>query len=337
MGLATFWYAVEHSLALGRSPLPVRLLDKRYILFRDDQGLAHCFVDQCPHRGASFARGWVDGNCIRCPYHGWSFATDGHCKNIPADQKGTAIPARARLNVVPLQEKSGFIWIFPDTDALESSEPELIPDFPELGAAGWRPVHGEYLWNANFSRVVEAGLDTSHAPFVHKPFFTNRDNASVEPYDVEISNLCVKAHVSMRPPKRVGLLKYIVKRDRPFSSSTLTCYLPNINRIAIDFNWKGFQYIYFASNIPVTSSLTLTKWIGVRNFFPKAWADANSVKNTVDTYEEDLAVVETQSKTPSWEALGAELLLSSDQLILAYRKTMLQHFASSVTKKMEVI
>ena len=48
-------------------------------------------------------------------------------------------------------------------------------------------------------------------------------------------------------------------------------------------------------------------------------------------------MVETQSKTPSWEALGAELLLSSDQLILAYRKTMLQHFASSVTKKMEVI
>jgi nitrite reductase/ring-hydroxylating ferredoxin subunit len=97
VGLATFWYAVEHSLALGRSPLPVRLLDKRYILFRDDQGLAHCFLDQCPHRGASFAKGWVDGNCIRCPYHGWSFAPDGHCINIPADQHGTAIVVLAAL------------------------------------------------------------------------------------------------------------------------------------------------------------------------------------------------------------------------------------------------
>jgi hypothetical protein len=55
---------------------------------------------------------------------------------------------------------------------------------------------------------------------------------------------------------------------------------------------------------------------------PQAWADKNSIRNTVETYEEDKAVVETQPQTPSWVTQGEELLLASDQLILAYRKAL---------------
>lgn len=319
-GLNQFWYAVEHAATLGDSPRQVTLLGQTYILYRDGSGTPLAAVDRCPHRGASFKMSWVEAGCLRCPYHGWSFDAQGHCIRIPADQPGVPIPAQARLQTLPAIEASGFIWIFPGDP--DKADPSLIPAFPELGAAGWRTVSGEYLWNANFSRVVESGLDTSHAPFVHKPFFVNRDDAAVLPYEVAEDRGSVSCLVKTKPPKRLGLLKYIVKRDRDFSSSRLTCYFPNVNRIAIDFNWKGYQYIYFASNIPLDSMTTLTKWIGVRNFLPQQWADGNSIKNTVDTYTEDRAVVETQEKTFSWERGQRDLLLSSDQLILAYRKRM---------------
>lgn len=318
--LRNFWYAVELSSSLADSPRQVRLLGETYILYRDGSGIPQASLDRCPHRGASFKMGWVESGCLRCPYHGWVFDSDGRCIRIPADQPGVPIPAKARLRMLPVQERSGFVWIFPG-DA-SKADPALIPTFPELGSPGWRTVSGEYLWEANFSRVVESGLDTSHAPFVHKPFFVNRDDAAVLPYEVDEAAGSISCLVKTKPPKRLGLLKYIVKRDRDYSSSRLTCYFPNINRIAIDFNWKGYQYIYFASNIPVTSTQTLTKWIGVRNFLPQGWADGNSIKNTVDTYEEDRAVVETQEKTCSWERGQRDLLLSSDQLILAYRKRM---------------
>jgi phenylpropionate dioxygenase-like ring-hydroxylating dioxygenase large terminal subunit len=318
--LSNFWYAVEHSSTLKEAPRQATLLNRTYILYRDDTGQPHAAVDQCPHRGASFKAGWVEGSCLRCPYHGWSFDTEGHCVRIPADQPGVPIPAQARLHTLPAQESSGFVWIFPGDPSL--ADPSLIPSFPELGAEGWRPVSGEYLWHANFSRVVESGLDTSHAPFVHKPFFPNRDDAAVLPFEVAEEPRSVSCLVKTKPPKRLGLLKYIVKRDRDYSSSRLTAFFPNINRIAIDFNWKGYQYIYFASNIPLSDDLTLTKWIGVRNFLPQAWADGNSMKNTVDTYQEDRSVVETQEKTVSWAKGQHDLLLSSDQLILAYRKHM---------------
>ncbi len=326
-GLANFWYAVEHSGLLTTQPRGIQLLGERYVLYRDDQGNAHALIDRCAHRGASLVNGWVEDNCIRCPYHGWAYNSEGRCTKIPADPAGTPIPAKARMDVLPIKEQCGFIWIFPG-DRAQAGE-QAIPDFPELGKPGWRSVQGEYRWSNNFSRVVEAGIDTSHAPFVHRPFFPNRDDASVHPIDVETGTNYVRTRVEMKPPKRLGLLKYIIKRERKFSSSTLTCYLPCINRIAIDFNWRGYQYIYFASNIPISETETLTKWIGVRNFLPYAWADGNSIKNTVDTYEEDKAVVETQPLTRSWETQGEELLLASDQLIVAYRKALKQACSSS--------
>ena len=319
-GLETFWYAVEHSQSLGSKPISLQLLNQRYVLFRDSSGSAHALVDSCAHRGASLGEGWISGDCIRCPYHGWSYNSEGRCVHIPADNPGTPIPAKARMRSLPLQERHGFIWIFPGEAS--RADPALIPPFPEYGQAGWRTVQGEYRWNANFSRVVEAGLDTSHAPFVHKPFFPNRDDACVHPLEITSTDQLVSTHQQVKPPKRLGLLKYIIKKDRKHSSSTLTCFLPCINRIAIDFNWRGYQYIYFASNIPVSDTETLTKWIGIRNFLPYRWADKNSIQNTVDTYEEDKAVVETQPPTPSWVTQGEDLLLASDQLILAYRKAL---------------
>ena len=325
--LLNFWYGVELSTSLNDKPLSLTLLDQHYVIYRDSAGKVHAAVDRCPHRGASFAKGWVEADCLRCPYHGWSFDQDGRCVRIPADQEGISIPSQARLTKLAVREQSGFIWLFPGDQG--KADVALIPPFPEYGAPGWRPVSGEYFWKANFSRVVESGLDTSHAPFVHKPFFVNRDDAAVWPFEVEENAHCVSCQMQTKPPERLGLLKYIVKRDRKFSSSRLTGYLPNINRIAIDFNWRGYQYIYFASNIPVSREITLTKWIGMRNFLPFAWADKNSLDNTVNTYLEDQAIVETQEAAPSWERGQRDLLLSSDQLILAYRKAMQRSLANS--------
>ncbi|MFK8184751.1 MAG: Rieske 2Fe-2S domain-containing protein [Phormidesmis sp.] len=316
--LKNFWYAVEFSSAVSEKPVQITVMSEQYVLYRDDAGKAIALKDRCAHRGASLAQGWVENNCVRCPYHGWSFDESGTCTHIPADQPGTPIPKRARVDALPVQEKYSFIWLFIG-DLPEAERPPL-PELPEFDAPGWRMVSGEYTWNAHYTRVVESGLDTAHAPFVHKAFFSNRDDAEVAPYEVEKTDWNVSALTISKPPKRVGLLKFIVKRDRAFSSAKLTGHLPNINHIELDFNFRGFQYIYFASNIPVDENTTLTKWIGLRNFLPQAWADWNSVQNTVETYEEDKAIIESQ--IPRVVPLTGELLIKSDILQLSYRKLM---------------
>ncbi|MCP9894983.1 Rieske 2Fe-2S domain-containing protein, partial [Vulcanococcus limneticus Candia 3F8] len=264
--------------------------------------------------------GWVESGCLHCPYHGFSFNADGHCVHVPVDQPGTPIPTLARLKTLPAYEKSGFIWLFPGV--AERADPGLIPDFPEFGDPGWRAVEGQYEWDANFSRVVEATLDTSHAPFVHKTFFANRDEAAIHPLEVIETDRSVSCFVNTKPPKRTGLFKLAIRRKIEHSTSWMTCYLPSLNRLDVHFNMNGYRFIYVASNIPLSSTRTLTKWIEVRNFVRQPFADRQFIKDTIHTYHEDRSVVETQDKGLTWDLGQRELLLASDRLILAYRKKM---------------
>ncbi|MCP9849913.1 aromatic ring-hydroxylating dioxygenase subunit alpha [Cyanobium sp. Morenito 9A2] len=319
-GLHDFWYAVEHASSLGPSPRQVTLLAQKYILFRDEKGLPRAAYDRCPHRSASFKNGWVESGCLHCPYHGFSFNAEGQCVHVPVDQPGTPIPSLAKLKILSAFEKAGFIWLFPG--AIENADPNLIPDFPEFGDPGWRAVQGEYEWDANFSRVVEATLDTSHAPFVHKTFFANRDEAAIHPLEVVETDRSVSCFVNTKPPKRTGLFRLAIRREIEHSTSWMTCYLPSLNRLDVHFNMKGYRFIYVASNIPLSSTRTLTKWIEVRNFVRQPFADHQFLKDTTHTYHEDRSVVETQDKGLTWDLEQRELLLASDRLILAYRKKM---------------
>ena len=40
--------------------------------------------DSCPHAGGPLGQGWLDGDVVTCPYHGWKFSlSSGECSMIP--------------------------------------------------------------------------------------------------------------------------------------------------------------------------------------------------------------------------------------------------------------
>ena len=57
-------------------------------------GEVRAFRDLCVHQGTALSLGWVEDGCLVCPYHGWTYDTDGQCGRIPASH-GTNIPAKA--------------------------------------------------------------------------------------------------------------------------------------------------------------------------------------------------------------------------------------------------
>uniref|UniRef100_B8HLS6 Rieske (2Fe-2S) domain protein n=1 Tax=Cyanothece sp. (strain PCC 7425 / ATCC 29141) TaxID=395961 RepID=B8HLS6_CYAP4 len=321
--LKNFWYAVEFSHAVKHQPKQVTLMGRQYVLYRNSQGQVIALNNQCAHRGAALAGGWVEDNCLRCPYHGWKYATDGACVDIPANQPGVPIPKRARVDAYPVEEKSGFIWMYMgDQPAAERpSVPDLLP---ELHDPHWRSVHGEYTWDCHYTRVIESNLDVTHAAFVHPPFFGNRDRTVVENYPVQLDTYSAVATVKAPAPKRKTLLKYLGKSKEAYSVTKITVYMPTINRIEIDFGFRGFKYIYFTTSLPIDEKTTLAKYIGLRNFLKFPWADGNSRKNAVNTYLEDLAIVKTCYPLPAPTDLSQELLVGSDGLIIAYRKLLRQ-------------
>ncbi len=49
-----------------------------------ENGQHFAIDDFCPHQGASLAEGYVENNCVACPWHHWRFSVrDGHWLDSP--------------------------------------------------------------------------------------------------------------------------------------------------------------------------------------------------------------------------------------------------------------
>ena len=61
-----------------------RMGEESVILCRDRAGTVHVFLNSCRHRGMKVCR-YDDGNTtvFTCPYHGWSYGTDGTLVGVP--------------------------------------------------------------------------------------------------------------------------------------------------------------------------------------------------------------------------------------------------------------
>jgi phenylpropionate dioxygenase-like ring-hydroxylating dioxygenase large terminal subunit len=122
------------------------------VTWTDERGCARAAADRCPHRRAPLSAGTVDGGVLRCAYHGWSFAGDGRCIDIPALGAGAHIPTRARLEILdegraphPAPEPEG-PWLDGDTPGLEHFWHALarIGDLPRSGTATFELLGGTW-------------------------------------------------------------------------------------------------------------------------------------------------------------------------------------------------
>ena len=107
-----FWYPAILGKELTDEPVKVQMLGQNFVLFRNASGDAKCLSNTCIHRGGSLANGKIKGDCVECPYHGWQFDGAGLCHRIPSLGPRAKIPARARVDAYPVQEKYGIVFAF---------------------------------------------------------------------------------------------------------------------------------------------------------------------------------------------------------------------------------
>jgi nitrite reductase/ring-hydroxylating ferredoxin subunit len=72
------------ALAPGQ-PTLVTVDGRDVALFRrGDEVLA--IGNECPHQGGSLCNGWVEGDIVVCPLHGWEFdLRSGACMTVPGE------------------------------------------------------------------------------------------------------------------------------------------------------------------------------------------------------------------------------------------------------------
>ncbi len=141
------------------------------VLLRGHDGALRGFLNACRHRGAMLAEG--TGNCgqtLKCPYHAWSYRTDGALAGVPhreefdcrADGRGLA-PIRV-ATAGPLV----FGCLDPAAPAFTEWAGQLCEALTEVAAAEMKPAFRfAYDVPVNWKLYVENGQDGYHVQFVH--------------------------------------------------------------------------------------------------------------------------------------------------------------------------
>lgn len=159
--LRRFWipFALVDDVKPGRART-VRVLGEAFTFYRGEDGGAHLVGAICAHRGTILATGWVEGDCIRCFYHGWKYDATGQCVEQPAEQSEFA--AKVKIAGYPTRQYLGLVFAY-----FGEGEP---PEFPFL-AAFEKPGYIEARKSTrltNFFNQLENSVDQIHINFVHR-------------------------------------------------------------------------------------------------------------------------------------------------------------------------
>ena len=315
--LKNFWYALCLSTEVEDKPIRVTALGNEIAIYRTSDGTPVVMSDLCVHRGGALSDGWVKGDCVVCPYHGWEYEKDGSCVKIPANVEGRTIPAKARVDQYPTVERYGFIFAF--LGDLPEDERPPMPEIPEFDNEGYRKIWGDYWWDVHYTRAVENGMDISHAPFVHSGSFGNIDEPEVEEYEVEKMEWGGDATVNLNPPPASGIWRFLrSSKDRPPVKTTGGYRMPNITRLNVRLSIG--EFILYTFHLPVEEEKTRSIWVMIRNFFPQAIFDGDSRKRVIKIFNEDRRTVMEQRPELLPYDLAAELHVRSDRIQVDFRQ-----------------
>jgi phenylpropionate dioxygenase-like ring-hydroxylating dioxygenase large terminal subunit len=137
------WYMGAWSHEAADQPLARRILGNPVVFFRGADGLVGALEDRCCHRAAPLSLGRVEGNMLRCGYHGLCFNTQGACVRVPGQE---TVPPAARVPSFQVVEQDAVVWVWMgDADKADRS---TIPRFPRHTDPDrcWRSVSAECQW-----------------------------------------------------------------------------------------------------------------------------------------------------------------------------------------------
>lgn len=122
------WYPLAWSREVKRGKTHgVFFAGDPIVLVRTESGRVFALEDRCAHRQVPLHAGVVDGESIRCCYHGWTYDCTGRCTDVPYLGR-ERLPNGVRS--YPCREEAGLIFVF-------TGDPRLADTvtFPELGSA----------------------------------------------------------------------------------------------------------------------------------------------------------------------------------------------------------
>jgi phenylpropionate dioxygenase-like ring-hydroxylating dioxygenase large terminal subunit len=142
------------------------------LLVRRQDGSLGAYLNVCRHRGARVAEGCGNSRLFVCPYHAWSYDSDGRLRGRPDDRSFAGFDKDSiALTALPVVEKYGMIWVAStpgvavDVDSLLGGAQH---DLAALKLEGWHHYETRELTRKlNWKIVVDTFLETYHLQYLH--------------------------------------------------------------------------------------------------------------------------------------------------------------------------
>ena len=180
------WIYVGHASQLSKPGdfITANVGRQPVLASRHSDGSIHVFYNRCPHKGVKIASEACGntGKFFRCPYHAWSFKTDGSLLAIPLKKgyEGTGLSEMQASEGLP---KVGNVVVYRDfifarlNDSGVSFEDYFGESLSTIDNMVDRSPQGElaiqaapirYMHTCNWKMLVENQTDTCHPMVAHE-------------------------------------------------------------------------------------------------------------------------------------------------------------------------
>lgn len=172
--LRRYWYPVAFRRELDEFPVKkVRLLGEDFAVWKSRTGDGYGIIqERCPHRHASLAYGVVEGEGLRCAYHGWLFDRGGQCLEQPAEPEDSTFKHKITARCGQAQELGGLVFAY--------IGPPPAPELPRYEAfvmEGVRDI-GHTVLPCSWLQIMENAVDPHHVEWLHGRYFQFLGEAS---------------------------------------------------------------------------------------------------------------------------------------------------------------
>ena len=245
--LRMFWHPVYRSedLASGRAR-PLRIMSEDFTLYRGTTGTPHVVAFRCAHRGTQLSAGWVEGDSIRCMYHGWRYDCSGQCVEQPAEEESFA--DKIRIRSYPTEEYLGLIFAY-----LGEGEAPPFPRYPHFEKEGVLEALPVQVWPCNFFQRVDNNGDTFHVPFVHRGAYLSADIRSGLPTIAKEESPWGTTGYATFPGGWTNILQFVMPNGYTFRNPSPDSEIPWDDRFQWDVPLDDEQSLQFRLRlVPLT-------------------------------------------------------------------------------------
>jgi phenylpropionate dioxygenase-like ring-hydroxylating dioxygenase large terminal subunit len=184
------WQYVGHISQVQRPGdyFTAEVADKPVIIARGNDDVVRAFYNVCTHRAAKLVEGEGNKSLFTCPYHAWTFHTDGRLNKAP-NMKGVEHFHHEDFCLKPIrleiQESFIFVNLDPGAQPMSAVFGDLFEGFKRFRFENLKKVRVvETVCKANWKVGIDNYLECDHCPTVHKSLVQKLD---MEHYEVRIS------------------------------------------------------------------------------------------------------------------------------------------------------